>query len=118
MTKIDIISGFLGAGKTTFIKKLLEEARTPALGQVRMDLTIAAIAKAENIEVSDEEVEAEFAKMADQYGMDVEKVFPTAFPTAFPAVFPTAFPALLSAAFPFVPLPCSLPLCRLFRIQR
>ena len=25
MTKIDIISGFLGAGKTTFIKKLLEE---------------------------------------------------------------------------------------------
>ena len=26
MTKIDIISGFLGAGKTTFIKKLLKEA--------------------------------------------------------------------------------------------
>ena len=30
MTKIDIISGFLGAGKTTFIKKLLEEARRQA----------------------------------------------------------------------------------------
>ena len=26
MTKIDIISGFLGAGKTTYIKKMLEEA--------------------------------------------------------------------------------------------
>ena len=26
MTKIDIISGFLGAGKTTFIKKMLQEA--------------------------------------------------------------------------------------------
>lgn len=26
MTKIDVVSGFLGAGKTTFIKKLLEEA--------------------------------------------------------------------------------------------
>lgn len=26
MTKIDIISGFLGAGKTTFIKKMIEEA--------------------------------------------------------------------------------------------
>ena len=26
MTKIDIISGFLGAGKTTVIKKLLQEA--------------------------------------------------------------------------------------------
>ena len=28
MTKIDIISGFLGAGKTTFIKKMIEEAFT------------------------------------------------------------------------------------------
>ena len=26
MTKVDVISGFLGAGKTTLIKKLLEEA--------------------------------------------------------------------------------------------
>ena len=32
MTKIDIISGFLGAGKTTFIKKLLEEAIVGAKG--------------------------------------------------------------------------------------
>ena len=28
MTKIDIISGFLGAGKTTLIKKLLAKAST------------------------------------------------------------------------------------------
>ena len=55
-------------------EKLLEEAHTPAVNQVRMDLAIAAIAKAENIEVSDEDVEAEFARMADQYGMDVENV--------------------------------------------
>ena len=26
MTKIDIISGFLGAGKTTLIRKLIDEA--------------------------------------------------------------------------------------------
>ena len=26
MTKIDIVSGFLGAGKTTLIKKLLKES--------------------------------------------------------------------------------------------
>ena len=26
MTKIDIVSGFLGAGKTTFIKKMLKES--------------------------------------------------------------------------------------------
>ena len=25
MSKVDIISGFLGAGKTTFIKKLIKE---------------------------------------------------------------------------------------------
>ena len=25
MTKIDIISGFLGAGKTTFIKKMIDD---------------------------------------------------------------------------------------------
>ena len=28
MTKVDIISGFLGAGKTTFIKKLIDEVFT------------------------------------------------------------------------------------------
>ena len=55
-------------------EKLLAEARTPAVNQVRMDLAIDAIIKAEGIEVSDEEVDAEFAKMADQYGMDVENV--------------------------------------------
>ena len=30
MTKIDIISGFLGAGKTTLIKKLLSDQRRTA----------------------------------------------------------------------------------------
>ncbi len=55
-------------------EKLLEEAMGPAVGQVRMDLAVTAIVKEENIEVSDEEVEAEIAKMAEQYGMDVERV--------------------------------------------
>ena len=55
-------------------EKLLADARTPAEGQVRMDLAIAAIIKAENIEATDEDVEAEFAKMAEQYNMDVENV--------------------------------------------
>ena len=54
--------------------KLLEDAKGPAMGQVRMDLAIAAIVKAENLEVSDEDLEAEYAKMAGQYGMDVENV--------------------------------------------
>ena len=54
--------------------KLLEEAKEPALRQVKMDLATAAIIKAENIEASDEDVEAEFAKMAEQFGMDVDMV--------------------------------------------
>ena len=55
-------------------QKLLDDAKEPALRQVRLDLALAAIIKAENIQVSDEEVEAEFKKMADQYGMDLEMV--------------------------------------------
>ena len=55
-------------------QKILEDAKEPALRQVRLDLALAAIIKEEKIEVSDEEVEAEFQKMADQYGMDLEMV--------------------------------------------
>ncbi len=54
--------------------KLLEDAREPALRQVRMDLALAAVIKSEAIEASDEEVEAEYQKLADQYGMDLEMV--------------------------------------------
>mgnify|MGYP000609286527 CR=1 FL=1 len=39
-----------------------------------MDLAMAAIIKEENIDATDEEVEAEFQRMADQYGMDLETV--------------------------------------------
>ena len=54
--------------------KLVEDAKEPALKQVRMDLAMAAIIKEENIDATDEEVEAEFQKMADQYGMELETV--------------------------------------------
>ena len=54
--------------------KLLEDAKEPALRQVKMDLATAAIIKAENIEASDEDVEAEFKKLAEQFGMDVDMV--------------------------------------------
>ena len=55
-------------------EKLLADAKAPAVGQVRMDLAIAAIVKAEGIEATDEDVEAEYAKMAGQYGMSAEDV--------------------------------------------
>ena len=54
--------------------KLIEDAKEPALRQVRMDLAVAAIIKAEGLEATDEEVEAEFQKMADMYGMELEMV--------------------------------------------
>ena len=54
--------------------KLLEDAKEPALRQVRMDLAVAALIKAENIEATDEEVEEEYKKMAEQYNLDLEMV--------------------------------------------
>ena len=54
--------------------KLLEDAKEPALRQVKMDLTVAAIIKAENLDATDEEVEAEYKKLAEQYNMDIEMV--------------------------------------------
>ena len=54
--------------------KLLEDAKEPATRQVRMDLAVAAIIKAENLDATDEEVEAEFQKLAEQYSMDIEMV--------------------------------------------
>lgn len=54
--------------------KLAADAREPALRQVRLDLALAAIIEQEKLEASDEEVEAEYKKMAETYGMDVENV--------------------------------------------
>ena len=39
-----------------------------------MDLAVMAIIKAENIEASDEDVEEEYKKLAEQFGMDAEMV--------------------------------------------
>ena len=54
--------------------KLLEDAKEPATRQVRMDLAMRAIIEAEKLEATDEEVEAEFQKMADEYNIDLETV--------------------------------------------
>ena len=54
--------------------KLLEDAKEPALRQVRLDLALAAIIKEENLEATDEEAEEELKKMAEQYNMDLETV--------------------------------------------
>ena len=54
--------------------KLLEDAREPALRQVRMDLAVMAIIEAEHIEASEADVEEEYKKLTEQFGMDLEMV--------------------------------------------
>ena len=51
-----------------------DSARPDALKSIQLRLALAAIAKAEGIEVSDEELEAEFNNLAEQYQIEIEKV--------------------------------------------
>ena len=52
----------------------LAQAHQPALDQVRMDLAVEAIVKAEGLEASDEDVENEMKNIAEKCGMDPESV--------------------------------------------
>ncbi|RKJ49207.1 trigger factor [bacterium 1XD42-54] len=54
--------------------KLLEQMRPEALKRIQNSLVLEAIAKAENIQVSEERLDEEYAKMAQQYKMEVEKI--------------------------------------------
>ena len=49
-------------------------ARPSALKQVQMELALTAVAKAEGLEATDEEYEAEIAKLAEQYKMEADQV--------------------------------------------
>ena len=55
-------------------EKYLETLKPQAKNRIETRLVLEAIAKAENIEISEEEVDAEMQKMADQYSMELEKV--------------------------------------------
>lgn len=52
--------------------KMVEQAKEQAEKSIRIRLMLEAVAKAENIAASEEECEAELAKMAESYGMEVE----------------------------------------------
>ncbi len=56
------------------VAELREERRADAEKLVKSSLVLEAIAKAENIEVSEEEFNVELATMAAMYNMDVEKI--------------------------------------------
>jgi trigger factor len=55
-------------------EKIIEDMKPQAVKNIQSRLVLEAIVKAENIEVSDEEFEAELNKMAEQYKMEIEKI--------------------------------------------
>ncbi|KMY51135.1 trigger factor [Peribacillus loiseleuriae] len=61
---------FSGQDEEALKGQMVEEAKN----QVRVSLTLDAIVKAENIEVTEEDVNAEIEKMAEMYKMDVENI--------------------------------------------
>ena len=51
-----------------------EQAKAAAMERVRRDLALGAVVAAENITVSDEELEEEYKRLAEQYHMELDKV--------------------------------------------
>ncbi len=55
-------------------EKLEEQMRPDALRRIQNSLVLEAVAAAEGIVISDERLDEELAKMAEQYGMEVDKL--------------------------------------------
>lgn len=55
-------------------EQMLDQMKPEALKRIQNSLVLEAIAKAENIEISDERVDEEIAKMAQQYKMETDKL--------------------------------------------
>ena len=56
------------------VQGLMDQVRPEAETRIKTSLVLEAIVKAEGIEASDAEVDAEIEKMASMYGMDVEQL--------------------------------------------
>lgn len=67
---IDIYLQYTGMEMDSFRKTFAEQAEK----QVKLRLALEKIAEVENIEVTDEEVDAEFAKLAEAYKMELDQV--------------------------------------------
>ena len=68
--KLEQYFQFTGLNQKTF----LEQMKPQAEKRINTRLVLEAIVKAENITVSDEEIEEELKKMSEQYHMEVEKI--------------------------------------------
>lgn len=67
---LDLYFQFSGQDENALREQMKEEAQN----RVKVNLTLEAIAKAENLEATDEDVDAELAKMAEMYNMDVNMI--------------------------------------------
>ncbi|KAF0819404.1 MULTISPECIES: trigger factor [unclassified Cytobacillus] len=67
---LELYFQFSGQDEAALREQMKEEAEK----RVRVNLTLEAIAKAENIEVSDEEVTEELNKMAEMYNMSADQI--------------------------------------------
>lgn len=67
---LDMYFQFSGQTEEDMRNQFKEDAEK----RVRVNLTLEAIAEAENVEVSEEEIEEEFQKMADMYQRSVEEI--------------------------------------------
>jgi trigger factor len=56
------------------VEKMMEQVKPQAEERIKSRLVLEAVAKEENIEASEDEVNAEIKKMADQYKMEESKV--------------------------------------------
>ena len=56
------------------VEQMKEQARPDAEKRIRTRLVLEAVAQAENIQISDEKVDEEVAKMAEAYKMEVDKL--------------------------------------------
>ncbi|MGF2817641.1 trigger factor [Bacillus subtilis] len=67
---LELYTQFSGQDEAALKEQMKEDAEK----RVKSNLTLEAIAKVENLEVSDEEVDAELTKMAEAYNMPVENI--------------------------------------------
>lgn len=58
----------------TTMEQIREQMKPQAFQRVRNRVVLEAVVKAENIAATEEEINAELQKMADQYKMDIEKI--------------------------------------------
>lgn len=56
------------------VQAMVEQSKPQALKRIQSRLVLDAVVAAENLTATDEEVDAELAKMAEQYNMEVEKL--------------------------------------------